>query len=158
MSAERSAVSPGGSSALLPERMLRVMLVDDEPATRKCVRILLSRQPGIEVVAEAANGLEAVEAADRLRPDILVMDVDMPAMDGLEATRRIKARHPGVRVIGFSMFDGAEASRKMLEAGAEIYLTKTRPAEELIAAVKGVAPDSAIAEGPAPALGATAQS
>lgn len=127
------------------DRLLRVVLVDDEPGVRALVKALLSHQAGIEIVAEARDGVEAVEVADRLRPDILLMDLHMPKMDGLEATRRVKARVPDVKIIGFSTCEEDEVSRKMLDAGADAYLTKTSPVEALIAAVLGVSLDSGAA-------------
>ena len=117
---------------------VRIVLADDHRVMRKGLCSLLEGTLDLEVVAEAGDGLRAVELADRLRPDLILMDLSMPRMDGLEATRRIKARHPGIRVIGLSMFDDEQSARKMLEAGAEGYLLKTGPHEELLAAVRGV--------------------
>lgn len=153
MSAERSSTSQGGSSVLFPDRVLRVVLVDDEPATRKHLRILLSRQTGIEIIGEAKNGFEAVDMVERLRPDVVVMDMEMPGLDGLEATRRIRARRRDVRIIGFSCFDEAEMLERMIEAGADAYVVKTSPVEELIAAVLRFRPDLRAAYCTAPHAG-----
>jgi DNA-binding NarL/FixJ family response regulator len=87
------------------------------------------------VVGEACNGMEAIEKARELLPDIIVMDVSMPRMDGIEATRRIKSELPAVRIIGLSMLEGDEAGRRMREAGAEAFVTKTGSVENLLDAI-----------------------
>jgi two-component system, NarL family, nitrate/nitrite response regulator NarL len=101
------------------------------------LRLLLTEHAQIEIIDEYSDGLQAVEAADAVRPDLILMDVAMPVMDGIEATREIKRRHPEIRVIGLSMFDDLETSEKMLEAGAECYISKAGPSTDLIAAILG---------------------
>ncbi len=114
---------------------IRVVLVDDHVVVRSGLRLALTQEPRIEVIDECGDGFQAVQAAERLPPDIIVMDVEMPGMDGIEATRRIKRRHPGIRIIGLSMFDDPETSKKMRDAGADSYLHKAGPSEDLIAEI-----------------------
>jgi DNA-binding NarL/FixJ family response regulator len=101
---------------------------------------LVNGQPLIQVVGEAANGREAIEQVRRLRPDVVLMDVSMPEMDGIEATRRIKAEWPGVRVIGLSMHDDEHISQAMRAAGAEGFLSKTASPAELLKVIYETAP------------------
>jgi CheY-like chemotaxis protein len=115
----------------------RVLLVDDHRLMREGLQALLEEETDIEVVGQAGNGVEAVQKADVLRPDVVVMDVLMPVMDGVEAARQIRAQHPEIRIIGLSMFDEADMARKMLQAGASTYLPKAGPAKELLAAIRG---------------------
>ncbi|MBM4026993.1 MAG: PAS domain S-box protein [Planctomycetes bacterium] len=126
------------SSALgRPSSVLRVLLVDDHQATREGLAAVLSEQADLAVVGQAANGHEAVRLACELRPDVIVMDVSMPMMAGDEATRQIKRRVPGVRVVALSMFDESGMAQAMCEAGAQAYLLKTAPPEQLLAAIRG---------------------
>jgi PAS domain S-box-containing protein len=120
---------------------LRVLLVDDHKVVREGLAALLKAEQDIDVIAQAANGLEAIALAKRLRPDVIVMDVAMPVMAGEEATRHIKEHLPRTRVIALSMYEEASVAEKMHRAGAETYLLKTSPAEELLAAVRGIRRD-----------------
>jgi CheY-like chemotaxis protein len=115
----------------------RVLLADDHEIVRQGLVALLSEARSIEIVGEAANGREAVNLADRLRPDVVIMDVSMPLMDGYEATRQIKANLPQIRVLALSMYNEPEAMENMERAGAEGYVLKTAPFEELLAAIRG---------------------
>jgi PAS domain S-box-containing protein len=118
-------------------RSLRVLLVDDHKVMREGVAALLEEQPDIEVVGQAGNGREAISLARQLRPDVIVMDVTMPILGGDEATRQIKAHLSQTRIIGLSLSPEEVVSKKMLQAGAECYLSKTDPAEKLLAAIRG---------------------
>ena len=118
---------------------LRVLLADDHEIVREGLAVLLNDHPDIEIVGQAANGREAVDLAYQLHPDVVVMDVAMPLMGGDEATRQIKLHMPNVRVIGLSMYEEDSMAEKMRRAGAEAYLLKTGPAEELLAAIRGAA-------------------
>jgi len=89
----------------------------------------------MQVIGEAGNGAEAIESVRRLQPDVVLMDVRMPIMDGIEATRVIKQNWPGIRIIGLSMHEEAEVRAKMLADGADAYLTKTGPWEEIVKAI-----------------------
>ena len=118
-------------------RKIRVLLADDHKVLRDGLAGLIRAQNGIEVVGEASNGQEAVDLTGRLRPDLIVMDISMPVLNGIEATRRVTQQWPGTRVVGLSMHEEADMTAAMLEAGAEAYLTKGGPAEDLIAAIYG---------------------
>ncbi len=117
------------------ERRLRVLLADDHAVVRSALGSLLEGQPDMVVVGEAGDGVEAVELARALRPDVVLMDVGMPQMDGIEATRRLKAELPGIRVIGLSMY-GGEKEGLMRQAGAEAYVPKGGPPAALLAAIR----------------------
>jgi PAS domain S-box-containing protein len=119
-------------------RSLRVLLVDDHEVMREGLAALLSEQQDIEIVGQAGTGREAVDLAYELRPDVIIMDAAMPVMAGDEATRQIKRHLPDIRVVALSMFDEAQMADRMRRAGAEIYLLKTGPSEELLAAIRGV--------------------
>ncbi len=98
---------------------------------------LLAEATDVELVGEAGNGREAVDLAYQLRPDVVIMDVAMPLMNGDEAARQILRHLPQTRIVALSMYDEAGAAEKMHRAGAEAYLLKTAPADELLAAVRG---------------------
>jgi len=116
---------------------LRVLLADDHEIVREGLRSLLSDEHDVQIVGEAANGREAVDLASRLKPDVIIMDMSMPVIEGDEATRQIKAYLPQTRVIAISMYDQAEKADAMYRAGAESYILKTAPSEELLAAIRG---------------------
>lgn len=117
---------------------VRVLLVDDQELVRYGFRLVLDADPRLEIVGEAADGLEAVEAAERLLPDVVLMDIRMPGIDGITATERITARLPSVRVLALTTFDLDEYAFGALRAGASGFLLKdTRPAE-LITAILAV--------------------
>jgi len=109
----------------------------------------LREQDNIEVVGEATNGREAINLACRLRPDVVVLDVGMPLISGDEATRQIKRNLPQTRVIALSMHNEPETAASMYQAGAEGYVLKTAPSEELLAAIRGPKPDAGSTESPA---------
>lgn len=113
----------------------RVLIADDNVRARFGLRVLLSLRPEIEVVGEAGDGFEAVDMVRDRRPDVALMDVRMPLLDGLEATQQMKARWPQVRIILTSMVASHRA--KALAAGADMFLPKGCPTEELLAAILG---------------------
>lgn len=115
---------------------IRVLLADDHRIVREGFSRILSEQPGIEVVGQAEDGLAALEMARSLRPDLIVMDVTMPRMDGVEATRRLKSEFPWVKVIGLSMHMERDMAEAMQNAGAQAYLNKAGPAETLIETIR----------------------
>jgi DNA-binding NarL/FixJ family response regulator len=123
---------------------IRVLVADDQSMVRAGFRMLLGGQPGIEVVAEASNGLEAVDKAARFHPTVVLMDIRMPELDGLEATRRILAADEPARVLILTTFDLDEYVYEALRAGASGFVLKDDPPEQLIAAVRTVAVGEAL--------------
>jgi DNA-binding NarL/FixJ family response regulator len=117
---------------------IRILIADDHPIVREGLAAVLSTQPDFEVVGEAATGLEVVERAASLRPDILLLDLEMPELDGVEALRRLRAADPGVRAIVFTAFDTDERIVEAVRAGAQGYLLKGAPRQELFHAVRVV--------------------
>jgi DNA-binding NarL/FixJ family response regulator len=118
---------------------LRVLLADDHAVVREGYRRLLERTPDISVVAETATGEEAYRLFCDLAPDVVVMDINLPGMSGIEATRRMLAREPQARVLVFSMHEDAMFASRALQAGARGYVTKASAPEVLVDAVRAVA-------------------
>jgi len=123
---------------------IRVLVADDQSMVRAGFRMLLSDEEGIEVVAEASNGLEAVDKAARYDPTVVLMDIRMPELDGLEATRRILAADPDARVLVLTTFDLDEYVYEALRIGASGFVLKDDPPEQLIAAIQTVAAGDAL--------------
>jgi DNA-binding NarL/FixJ family response regulator len=123
---------------------IRVLVADDQSMVRAGFRRLLSSEEGIEVVAEAGNGQEAIEKAARFHPTVVLMDIRMPELDGLEATRRILAADRAARVLILTTFDLDEYVYEALRAGASGFVLKDDPPEQLIAAVRTVAAGDAL--------------
>jgi len=121
---------------------IRLMLVDDHDVVRTGLKVFLESQGGIQVVAEAGSGREALEQAGQHCPDVVVMDITMPEMDGLEATRRMKQVCPQARVLALTIHEDKQYLFQMMAAGASGYLTKQAAAEDLVAAVHAVASGS----------------
>ena len=119
------------------ERFVRVLLVDDHEMVRQGLKSILSGYSDLEVVGEVANGIEALSAVEAHRPGVVVMDINMPKMDGVEATRRIKARYPDITVVGLSVNTANENRHAMLQAGAATLLTKESAVEHLYNAIQG---------------------
>src|SRR6188472_3636532 len=123
---------------------IRVLVADDQSMVRAGFRMLLSGEEDIEVVAEASNGKEAVEKAARFDPTVVLMDIRMPELDGLEATRRILAADPEARVLVLTTFDLDEYVYEALRAGASGFVLKDDPPEQLIAAIRTAAAGNAL--------------
>src|SRR5947199_1816779 len=123
---------------------IRLLVADDQSMVRAGFRMLLSREPNIDVVAEAGNGLEAVDKAARFRPTVALMDIRMPELDGLEATRRILADADGARILILTTFDLDEYVYEALRAGASGFVLKDDPPEQLLAAIRIVAGGEAL--------------
>lgn len=117
---------------------VKVLLVDDQKLIREILRALIENQPGMRVVAEAQNGRSALELTGRLRPDVVVMDINMPDLNGIDATRRIVAEFPDIKVIALSMHSDKQFVDAMLKAGASGYLLKDRSFEEVVRAIRSV--------------------
>ena len=120
-------------------KKIRILLADDHAVVRQGFKMILDAQADMEIVGEAANGREAVDLAERLKPDIVVMDVAMPELNGIEATRRLASSAPHVRVVALSMHKDSVYVREILRAGARGYLLKDSGAEDLVHAVRSVA-------------------
>ncbi len=118
---------------------IRVLLADDHGVVRKGVRDFLEEEPDLNVVGEASDGAQAVDMALALQPDVVVMDIKMPQLSGIEATKRIKAAAPQVRVLALSAYDDDPYVWGLLEAGASGYVLKTAESRELISAIRAVA-------------------
>lgn len=124
---------------------IRVLLVDDQELIRYGLRLVLDAAPGLIVVGEASDGIQAVGAAERLRPDVILMDVRMPGLNGIEATRRISRSLPSTRVLVLTTYDLDEAAFDALDAGAAGFLLKDTRPDDLVAAIRAVsAGDAAV--------------
>ncbi len=119
--------------------MIRILLADDHALVRQGFRMILEAQPDMEIVGQAGNGREAVELAEKLHPDVVVMDVAMPELNGTEATRRLAASTPRTRVLALSMHKDSVYVREILRAGARGYLLKDSGDTDLVAAVRAIA-------------------
>jgi CheY-like chemotaxis protein len=115
---------------------LRILLADDHKMFRQGLANLLREHPDLEVVAEAGDGRAALKLAQELRPDVIVMDVAMPQLNGIEATRRVRDIMPKVRVVGLSMHEEDDMAKAMLDAGADVYLRKDGSLERLVEAIR----------------------
>lgn len=119
--------------------MIRILLADDHVLVRQGFKMILSAQSDMQIVGEATNGREAVEQGEKLQPDVVLMDVTMPELNGIEATRRLVVASPRTRVLALSMHKDAVYVREILRAGARGYLLKDSADADLIAAVRSVA-------------------
>ena len=122
----------------MEKKPIRILLADDHNIMRRGLRLLLERQPGLEVVAEAADGREAVERAEATRPDIVVLDIAMPKMSGIEAAQRIRTLLPQAAIVILSMHSDEGYVLRALKAGAKGYLLKDSAESDLIDAIKAV--------------------
>jgi PAS domain S-box-containing protein len=125
-----ASVDPGTATRI------RVLITDDHAVVRDGLALLLSRQPDMEIVGQAADGHQAVELARRLQPEVVLMDVSMPKLNGIEATRLIHQELPLVKIIGLSVFEECERAQTMMDAGAFSYLNKSRASDELVSAIR----------------------
>lgn len=117
---------------------VRVLLAEDHVVVRESIRQFLEREPDFEVVAEAGDGEQTVYLADKLKPDVIVLDVAMPKLNGIEATKQIKALHPSIAILILSAYDYDQYIFALLEAGAAGYLLKDVSGQELINAIRAV--------------------
>jgi DNA-binding NarL/FixJ family response regulator len=117
---------------------VRIVLADDHEVVRQGVRRFLETQPSIEICGEAANGKEAVDKALSLKPDIVILDLSMPVMNGVEATRQIRQLLPSTKIIVFSMHDFAQLADTVKQAGADAYVSKSTQVDKLYEAIRRV--------------------
>jgi DNA-binding NarL/FixJ family response regulator len=122
----------------MTENTIRVMCVDDHPLVRKGVASILANEPDMELVAEASDGREAVEKFHELHPDVVLMDLRMPQMDGTEATRAIRGEDPDARIIALTSYDGDQDIYRALEAGVRGYILKEMVHSEIVKAIRTV--------------------
>lgn len=120
-------------------RKIRVVIADDHTIMRVGIRNILSRSPRIEIIGEASNGAEAIALVDELSPDVLVLDMEMPIMDGVEAARRLHAGSSSVHILVLSAYDDRQYILEMLNLGASGYLIKDEAPEVIVDAVLGIA-------------------
>lgn len=126
-------------------RKIRIVLADDHDVVRKGIASLLIKEVDIEIVGQASNGRQAVELAKQLHPDLILMDVAMPQLDGLEATRLLQSENPDIKIVALSMFDKKDMAEQLLKAGAMLYLNKSDAFEELLGAIRKImGSDSAV--------------
>lgn len=128
----------------MDQKTIRILLADDHPVVRDGLAAMLATQPDFNVVGEAGTGAEAVAEAARLRPDVVLMDLEMPALDGIEAIRRLRAADPSVQVVVLTAFDTDERIVGALQAGAQGYLLKGAPRAEIFAAIRTVSAGGAL--------------
>jgi PAS domain S-box-containing protein len=138
-SARRKPAKPAG-------RCTELLLVDDHRVVRAALRSLLEDEEDLVVVGEASNGLEALRRAHELQPDLVLMDFSMPVMDGIEATRHLRAESPHIQVIGLSMYDERDRSQPIIMAGAAAYVSKSGSPDELIETIRKVIADAKLAD------------
>lgn len=121
------------------EKKARIMLVDDHQVMRQGLAGLITSEPDLEIAGEASDGESAIALAREIWPDVILMDIGLPGMDGIQATRIIHHEFPDIRIIGLSMYEEGEKAKAMIDAGGIGYLTKSGPAEELIKAIRKAA-------------------
>jgi DNA-binding NarL/FixJ family response regulator len=120
-------------------RRLRILVADDHEVMRTGVRALIEQEPGWQVCGTATNGQEAVEVARKLKPDVVILDMTMPELDGLEALREIKHALPNTEVVIFSAYHSEEVIEQLFDAGAKSYIQKSDGSRHLVAAIKSLA-------------------
>ena len=129
---------------------IRILIVDDHPVVRHGLRTLLEVQEGWEVIGEAVDGLEALEKAERLSPDVILLDISMPKMNGVEACRLIRKAQPASEILIVTQHDSAQMMREAQEAGARGYVVKSNAGRDLLAAVEAASQHKPVTLGGAP--------
>ena len=129
---------PASNTLLRKSGKTTILVADDHPLLRQSLRNILEKEADFEIVAEAVDGEEAVKLSIELEPDMVIMDIGMPKIDGLEATRQIKSSHPSIAVLVLTIYSDDHHVLEILEAGAAGYLTKSVFAEEVVQAVRTI--------------------
>lgn len=117
---------------------IRILLIDDQTTIRQALQMLLEQEPGFEIVGGASDGNTGIAAVERLRPDLVLVDIEMPGIDGIETTQIIRERFPETQILVLTGQDDQECLQRALQAGAKGYLLKTTPAEDLVYAIRAV--------------------
>ena len=143
----RTNTSSSTASRKLPSKT-RIVLADDHPLLRKAIRDLLEKEPHFSIIGEAGDGEEAVRLAVELKPDVVIMDISMPNLDGLQATRQIKAHYPDIAVLVLTIHTDDESILEILKAGAAGYLLKSAFGDEVAHAVRAVATGDMVLSAP----------
>ena len=120
----------------------RILIVDDMARVRQGLRTILNLSDDFEIVGEACNGLEAIRAAEQLEPEVILMDLEMPVLGGLEATRRVKETHPEIGVVILTIHGSDEVREQAAKAGSDAFVEKEAPTEDLLTAIRQVRPSS----------------
>jgi DNA-binding NarL/FixJ family response regulator len=142
-------IEPGGIELKQKSiELTRVMIADDHPLVRQALRQLLENQSDIQFVGEASDGEEAIELASQLLPDIVIMDITMPKINGIEATLKIKAAHPMIKILALTIHSDSEFILGILESGAAGYLTKSVFGEEVIVAIRAIMAGESVISSP----------
>lgn len=134
----KGLVRPQGSGASASAGRTKVLIVDDHTIVRQGLCALLENTPDVEVVGQAADGREAIRKTETLEPDIVVLDLSMPGLSGLETATRLLRRHPGVRIVALTMHDGEDHIYSLLKAGARGFLLKESASADLVQAIRAV--------------------
>jgi len=125
---------------------VKVLVVDDDPLVSRSLKVLLSREADMQVVGTAGDGARALAVCEKVLPDAVLMDIRMPGMDGIEATRRIKERWPGVRVVILTTFQDDDSVHRALQAGADGYLLKSTPAAGMAQTLRAFAAGASVVD------------
>lgn len=116
--------------------MIRLAIAEDHQSLIDGIKLLLQDEENIQIVGTANNGLELIEVIEKTKPDIIITDIRMPKLDGIEATKKIKSKYPEIKILAFTMFDQTDAIEQMMQAGASGYILKNSPLSEVLNAVK----------------------
>jgi two-component system, NarL family, response regulator len=139
--AAESGAGAGGSGTAALQKKIRVILADDHPVVRDGLAAIVNRQSDMEVVAEAADGEEAIAAYEKHQPDVMVLDLRMPKKDGFAVVQEVLERHPRARLLIVTTYDGDEDIFRCLSQGAKGYLLKDAPRQEILSAIRAVSED-----------------
>jgi two-component system response regulator NreC len=134
----KKAIMKSHDNSLTTGNKIRILIVDDNPILREGLKSVLSHSPTFDIVGEAADGLEAVDSVEKFHPDLVLMDLSLPRKGGLDATREIKKKWPGIKIMIFSNYEIPEYRAAVSEAGADGYLSKDSSQAELIQSIQDI--------------------